>query len=391
MPYRIRTRDEHLQNDGSPKRILALDGGGLKGILTLGILSRVESVLRERHGDEKGFRLCHYFDLIAGTSTGSIIAAALAQGMTVPEVTELYMTLGNRVFEKSFFRQGVLRAKYDENRLTEELKKVYGAKTSLGSPDLKTGLLIVTKRLDSGSPWPLGNNPRGKYFGVRPGSAAIPNRDYPLWKVVRASTAAPFYFDPESIEILSVPGKKPAQGQFVDGGISPFNNPALQAFMYATMDGYRVGWPTGPHRLLLVSVGTGRRNPTMTPSKINAEHAVKSLVALMDDCSALMETMMQWMSSSPTARSIDRELGDLRHDLIAGAPLLTYLRYDAELEQEYLRDALALELEENEVESLSEMDAPDNMGVMKDIGERAGKAQVRDQDFPAPFDLVVTS
>src|SRR5882672_6514694 len=219
MGYKIRTRDEHFENDGTPKRILALDGGGLRGILTLEILARIEKVLGERYGRDDTFRLCHYFDLIAGTSTGAIIAAALALGMKVEEISKMYFDLGQRVFKRSLLRKGVLRALYDENALAEKLKGVYGAKTTLGSSELMTGLLIVTKRLDSNSPWPLGNNSQGKYFGPRPGGDTIPNRDYPLWQVVRASTAAPRYFEAEDIEIVKAPGKKSVRGQFVDGGV----------------------------------------------------------------------------------------------------------------------------------------------------------------------------
>ncbi|MCK6501131.1 MAG: patatin-like phospholipase family protein, partial [Nitrospira sp.] len=150
MSYPIRTRDEHLAKDGTPKRILALDGGGLRGILSLGVLQRLEDILRERHraGDE--FRLCHYFDLIAGTSTGAIIAATLALGWSVEDLRAKYMELGERVFEKSWLRQGLVRAKYDEVRLIAELKKIYGAKTTLGDPALQTGLLVMTKRIDTG-------------------------------------------------------------------------------------------------------------------------------------------------------------------------------------------------------------------------------------------------
>ena len=83
--------------------------------------------------------MCHYFDLIAGTSTGAIIAAALALGMKVQEITEMYLELGQRVFEKSYFRQGFLRAIYDEKALIAELKKVYGETTTLGSTDLNKG------------------------------------------------------------------------------------------------------------------------------------------------------------------------------------------------------------------------------------------------------------
>ena len=74
---------------------------------------------------------------------------------------------------------------------------MFGAGTTLGDSALQTGLLIVTKRLDTGSVWPVGNNPRGRYFSAPAGSPRIPNADYPLWKLVRASTAAPSYFDPE--------------------------------------------------------------------------------------------------------------------------------------------------------------------------------------------------
>ncbi len=101
--------------------------------------------------------------------------------------------------------------------------------------------------------------------------------------------------------------------------------------MDATMDGYGVGWPTGADKILLVSTGTGSGDPAVNPASIAAENALKSLVSLMNDCASLVETMLQRMSTSPIARSIDRELGDLRHDLVAQTPLLTYLRYNIEL------------------------------------------------------------
>ena len=106
MAYEIKTRDQHFNRDGKPKRILALDGGGVRGILTLGILAKIEALLKERHGNDPDFRLCHYFDLIAGTSTGAIIAAALACEMTVEELSKMYLDLGKRVFQPSRLRDG---------------------------------------------------------------------------------------------------------------------------------------------------------------------------------------------------------------------------------------------------------------------------------------------
>ena len=384
--YKIKTRDEHFRSDG-PKRILALDGGGLKGIVTLGFLKRIEDALRERHGAGPGFRLAHYFDLIAGTSTGAIIAAALATGMTVSEVTKYYLTMGEKVFNPNWFRRGIIRARYDDKKLRRLLKDVLGADKTLGDPSLKTGLLLMTKRIDTGSPWPLGNNPRGRYFAGAPEKNRVGNADYPLWQVVRASTAAPAFFDPETLIINEGSSRRQAvRGSFVDGGVTPFNNPALQAFMYATLDGYRVNWPTGGDNMLIVSVGTGASDPDNKPSKIAAAGAVKALLSLMDDCAALVDTMMQWMSAGTKITHIDRELGDLRGDLITSAPLFSYARYDVSFEPDNV-NRLKPGLSKETIKSLSSMDETKNLLVWKELGELAASEQVESIDFPHKFDL----
>jgi hypothetical protein len=389
MDYKQKNRDEHLSNHYKPKRILALDGGGLRGILSLGILQRVENILKERHGNSDDFRLSHYFDLIAGTSTGAIIAAILAMGWTVEKIRHKYMELGESVFEPSFFRKGFFRAKYSKKKLKKELKEVYGSDTILGGPELQTGLLIVTKRLDTGSPWPVSNNPQGQYYESR-SDGMIGNGEYPLWQVVRSSTAAPAYFDPESITIIEEKGRKPVRGDFVDGGVSPFNNPALQAFMYATIDGYRLNWTPGADNILLVSVGTGAADPEVTKTGFTAGHAVNALLSLMNDCATLQETMLQWLSSSATAREIDGEISDLDNDLLTKNPLLTYLRYDVDLRKESVQKLDSNLTDSNKIESLSAMDAPENMEVLHTLGVRAADLNVKDSHFAARFDLQST-
>ncbi len=389
MGYTAKNRDQHLANDRQPKRILALDGGGLRGILTIGMLQHMEDILRERHHAGAEFRLCHYFDLIAGTSTGSIIAAALALGWTVAEIKECYFALGNAIFARSFLRRGIFRAKYARKTLADELKRLFTVddrEILMGDELLQTGLLVVTKRLDSGSPWPIGNNPKAKYYNDRE-SGSIGNRYYPLWQVVRASTAAPTYFDPEYFTIVEKPGRKPVQGQFVDGGVSPFNNPALQALMYATLDGYRLNWETGPEDLFLVSLGTGMADPTVEEAWIAAHHGVNALNALMHDCASLQETMLQWMSNSDTARKIDSELEKLQNDSICRQPLLTYQRYDVELTQKAVQalDPGIVSLEK--IRSLKEMDIPENMKTLHRLGELAANQDMKDKHFPDPFDL----
>ena len=83
-----------------PHRLLALDGGGIRGLLTLQILQRIEDLLRPASKAGSDFRLSDFFDVIAGTSTGAIIAAALARGMSVGEVLSFYRDFGREVFTK---------------------------------------------------------------------------------------------------------------------------------------------------------------------------------------------------------------------------------------------------------------------------------------------------
>lgn len=382
MAYRSFT--QHLDPAVGPKRILALDGGGLRGVLTLGLLREIEAVLRKQHGDDANFRLCHYFDLIAGTSTGAIIAAALSLGMTVDEVHNHYMALGKFVFKRSLLRWGALRAKFDGDKVRQALIGVLGERT-LGSEDFRTGLLVVTKRLDTGSAWPITNNPKARYFRAGTKATTIANADYPLWQVVRASTAAPYFFDPETMHIgRSAEGLKAMTGDFIDGGVSPSNNPALQALMTATMDGYRLGWQTGEDKLLVVSVGTGKADPATGHANVikgtAALHAVLSLKALMEDCADQVETVMQWLSRSPTARTIDREMGKAEPPL-GGMPMCSYLRYNVLLEPAWCAEELGETFTAKALRNMEAMDDPDNIPELDRVGRLAGRKLVRAGHF----------
>jgi predicted acylesterase/phospholipase RssA len=388
MPDRYPTLLEHFTAPG-PKRILALDGGGLRGIVTLEFLARVEAVLRDQHGADDDFRLAHYFDLIAGTSTGAIIAAALAKGMSVNQVIEHYLVLGREVFRRSVMRLPGLQARYDANRLTEHLKEVLGSETRLGGPELLTGLLVVAKRLDSGGIWPLGNNPNGRYYKAGPGDQWISNADYPLWQVVRASTAAPMIFVPEELTIAEKPGKPAVVGEFVDGAVSPFNNPALQALMYATLDGYNVRWPVGENRLFILSVGTGLGVRTQATSIIAAFSAAHALLGLINDCGTLVETLMQWLSRGALPIVHDREIGTLRNDLLGGVPLFTYRRYDVSLAPADVRTMIS-DIDAEQLATLGDIDRPDNVPLLQELGE-IGAWVVREEHFPAGFALGATS
>jgi predicted acylesterase/phospholipase RssA len=391
MP-RYRSFEEHLDPAVGPKRILALDGGGLRGVLTLGILREIESLLRERHGNDPDFRLADYFDLIAGTSTGAIIAAALSTGMSVDELHGKYFELGHAVFKRSLLRFGAVRAKFDGADVGKALKGVLGERR-LGDPGYRTGLLVVAKRLDSGSPWLLGNNPKMPYMQRGVSSTTIANGEYPLWQVVRASTAAPHFFDPEKIQIgRAEPGVKAVHGEFVDGGVSPSNNPSLQALMAATVERCGFGWKTGPDDLLVVSVGTGKQNPELGLSNALTGtalvNAVRALAALMEDCSDQVETMMQWLSVSPTARRIDRLIGKVEPPL-GGHALLSYLRYNVILRADWCREQLGIEIDDKSLKAMEAMDDPEQLIPLDGLGRTAGAVLVDTAHFPPAFDAGV--
>ncbi len=387
---RYRTFQEHLDPTRSPKRILALDGGGLRGVLTLGMLREIESILRARHGNDPGFRLGHYFDLIAGTSTGAIIAAALSLGMTVDEVHAHYMDLGNVVFKRSLLRWGALRAKFDSDKVRKALMGVFGDR-KLDSRDFLTGLLVVTKRLDTGSAWPITNNPNARYFRGGTKSTTIANGEYPLWQVVRASTAAPYYFDPETIRIgRAEGGLKAVAGDFVDGGVSPSNNPTLQALMTATMAGYRFGWAAGEKQLQVVSVGTGKANAAVGHANViestSAIHAVLTLKALMEDCADQVEAIMQWLSTSPTARRIDREM-EMAQPPLGGTAMCSYLRYNVIFEPVWWAESLGESTSAKALKKLEAMDEPGNIPELDRVGRLAGTRLVKAAHFDTGFDL----
>jgi patatin-like phospholipase len=373
-----------------PKRILALDGGGVRGALTLSYLERLETILRDRTGRGDAFRLSDYFDLIGGTSTGSIIASGLALGMRVSDLQELYRGLATSVFEKPPYRFGVLVPKFARQPLVDALLEHFQDRP-LGSDDLKTGLMIMTKRIDTGSPWPLHNNPKGRYYEERPRSAAIANRHFLLWQIVRASTAAPHYFEPERLQVATDAEGRYVDGAFIDGGVSPSNNPSLQLLMLATLEGYKLQWPLGPDKLLLISVGTGDGEEALAPDAVMRmtaiQQAIRSLASLMTDCDALVRTMMQWLGETPTGTIIDREIGDLRNDTIGGQKWLTYVRYNATLEGPWLRTQLKLEIEDVEAAGLRAMDVPGNVAQLAHVGATAAGVQVRPEHLPPQFDI----
>jgi hypothetical protein len=309
--------------------LLALDGGGIRGVFSLEILGRMEAHLRGIRS-QPDLVLADYFDYMAGTSTGAIIATCLAWGMTVAEVQALYIDRAIEIFRPApFYRR--FWNKFEAEAITSMFKVIFSEDNEgkvpalLNTKKLRTLLTIVLRNHTAGSPWPVSNNPAAKYNDpTRPDC----NLQLPLWQLVRASTAAPVYFPPETIEFGGV------RRVFVDGGITPYNNPAFLLFLMATLPGYNLCWPTGVDQMLLVSVGTGRERTgagSLTGNQMNLLFHARSIpLALMDSINLQQDVICRTIGDCKEGAAIDSEIGDLRagevHD--SSRKCFSYVRYD---------------------------------------------------------------
>jgi len=389
---------EHLDPGTGPKRVLALDGGGTLGIIEVAFLERIEDLLRERHGGSDSFRLCHYFDLIGGTSTGALIATALALGMRASEVKALYFDFARKIFRRPLFGLPFLDPQFSASGLNKVLDKMLGDR-KLESADLQTGLALLLKRVDTGSPWVLTNNPRNMFWDDPPNDPVtnkrphIGNRHYRLKDILRASTAAPYYFAPHTINV--VPSEPP--GLFVDGSVSPHNNPALMLLMMTGIDGYRLGWTLDKDALLLVSIGAGAVRPELPVedgrrmSAVGlAKHALQSVI--WDGQMHALKTL-QWVSATRKPWPIDMEVGALGRERLTSDPfaqrtLATFQRYDVMLDAAWIAAEADVKMSKAAAKRLNDFVNP---AIMKDAYEIASKAaakQVQSEDFPQQFNLV---
>ena len=166
------------------------------------------------------------------------------------------------------------------------------------------------------------------------GSSSSPDRnlDIPLAPLVRASTAAPIYFKPETLQVGRF------QFLFQDGGMTPFNNPALLLFLLATLPEYGLRWPVGEDRLLVVSVGTGSAaavHPELRRGKVNLAFNARNLPAVfMNGASVSQDLLCRSLGRCRAGRQIDREFGARLDAPGLSATPVTYVRYDADLSDE---------------------------------------------------------
>jgi tetratricopeptide (TPR) repeat protein len=393
--------EEHLFAPG-PKRVLSLDGGGVRGIVSIAFLRDIEKVLKERSG-RADFRLCDYFDLVGGTSVGSLLATLIALGYPVSEIEKMFREWAPEIFRRPWMGIPILRPLHSSDGLEKRVREVLKDCT-LESQELKTGLAIITKRVDTGSPWVLTNNPRGKYWNDPDDRSYVGNKHYQVSELVIASAAAPAFFAPKEMRILSgelastLPKEargKQEMGLFVDGAVSPFNDPSLQLLMLAGLKGHGFNWKLGRNYLHMVSVGAGSYRMPLVPGfferfpLIFAGNALKGLIA---DAQNLSLTLMQWCSAPNRPWEINGEIGTMEGELLSSSeedgeprPLLSYVRYNVSLEEKWLRKNIGRTLAAKELTKLQTLDQPEMINELHDIGALAAAKQVGEEDFPACF------
>jgi len=219
-------------------KVLSIDGGGIRGVIPATVLAEIETRTKSR--------IAELFDLIAGTSTGGILALALAKPSakdpTYPEyaasdLSDLYVKEGKRIFARSPWHRftaldNLLDEKYDAAGLEAVLKQYFG---DVKMSKAVTETLVTSYELETREPW----------FFARHKALEAPESDFLMRFVGRATSAAPTYFEPEELKATT------PHGGLIDGGVFA-NNPAMCAYVEAKK------LHPGPEEVLVVSLGTGQ-------------------------------------------------------------------------------------------------------------------------------------
>jgi hypothetical protein len=301
-----------------------------------------------------------------------------------------------------------LQSLYQNGNLEQRLKTTFGADTTLrldgvaGPAGTTTGrlkslLLVVTRNVTTDSPWPISSNPEAAY-----NDPALPysNLNMKLWQLVRASTAAPIYFPPEVIECQ--PGNPARTFVFVDGAVTPYNNPAFLLYRFATDPAFNLNWDTGEDRLLLVSVGTGASAQTGAtadgPPGNLLSTGISIPTALMYGSLVDQDINCRAVGRCVYGQEIDRELLDMRPrsgpnsgsyaDRIARPvkPLaedqgrhFLYARYNVDLGPQNLANLGFGTVDPGSVQKMDNA-TPENIELLLKIGA-ASAAQIRREHF----------
>lgn len=379
VPVSVPTVVDRINAPG-PKKILSCDGGGILSLVSVEILSKIESDLRARTG-RPDLVLADWFDFVCGSGTGAVIATYISLGMSTAQIRDIYLESGPLMFEQSLVVKRLTYAPADEplaRLLRQEINRAAGrsetdAPVTLGDDRLRTVLMMVMRNHATDSAWPVTNNPYARYNDRNsPGC----NLDLPLWNLVRASTSASTLFPPEVVVFGS---KTPREFSFAftDGGVTTYNNPAFLAFQMATARPYGINWKTGTDQLLVVSVGTGamsevRRPPRGELSPLDRAKIIPS--ALVNAASVGWDMACRTIGECRFGDRIDREFGDGMEPKQSTVPKqFTYVRYDPDTTAEGLN---GLGLSNVDPEHVQVMDSVAHVADIQHVGQAFASSNV---------------
>jgi len=183
---------------GKPVRVLSIDGGGVRGVIPAVFLGRIQALVREKHRQS----LTECFDFVAGTSTGAVIAAGVAIGVSVDRLLRLYRERAREIFPYQrrwspqrlglILQYGLSAPKYDADPLKAVLKSVLGRRT-VGSVDNLRLLIPFYDTLQRETQfiknYPDPHNPSPRFEPV------------PLWEAALCSASAPTFFPAHRLKI----------------------------------------------------------------------------------------------------------------------------------------------------------------------------------------------
>ena len=356
-------------SEETQKAILALDGGGMRGAFTLGFLGELQLLIAREIERENDFVLADCFDFIGGTSTGAIIATGLSLGWSVEKLTTMYRDLGAAVFRKRKLLPVRAWSKYPGKPLSQHLAAAFGDYT-FGDPRLRTTLMIVMHNRTTDSPWPLCNNP-GALYNRGGEKLTRHNLELRLCDLLCASTAAPAFFPSVTLNLGA------GENEFVDGGVTAHNNPALQMFLTATIPEYAMNWPVGRDKLLLISVGTGFAPARLRNLSRLRRHiiyvATNTPTGLMFAAANHNDVVCRTFGETRFGPYLDSELQRM---MPGGLPdkLFSYARYNVKLEDEEIKQYGVLDVPARE---LTKLDAVEHVETMIELGKAYAKANLK--------------
>jgi hypothetical protein len=368
-PTRLSVKElEYRLTSPGPKRLLALDGAGARMAVTLPVLEEIESALRSNSGDP-GQRLCDYFDLIGGTGTGGVVAAALALGMTIREARDLFQKFAGELFRA----HGILKrftSKYSSDGVKKALAHAFGDEP-LRSPSFKCGVCIFAYRIDTEALVAFHN-----FHPLDATSAPLLLND-----CLRASIAAPTYFEPVSINISGG-----GTGVFIDADLAMTGGAAVPLLLTATSPDEPFRWPTGVDEMLLVAVGSRHAPLRETGEQAQNRNLIgwaSSLPSLLFlDAARQNELFLRAISRRPLQMVVDEEMEQVEGDLLPSAPALTYVRYDVDFTA---LASLGLNDLVSQTDRLTVQDSLEPWAEWLRIGKEAARCQVNASHFPAPY------